>query len=242
MRPVKDKRRVEKTKQPASPLFTLEKYHRHLTEQDLLNDLKITAAKTGGLLSVSKYEQEGTFAACTIIKHFGTWNRALSMAGLPVVRMLKISDEDLFKNMETVWLALGRQPKFHEMRKPLSRFSAGPYERRFKTWGDALLCFTTYMNARNGRRASAKNKGKISTGAAPEQEPVIKHKTKRQPSERLKVQVLMRDGNKCRLCGETLTGRNIHFDHILPWCRGGETVLENLQVLCKKHNLVKGDL
>ncbi len=58
----------------------------------------------------------------------------------------------------------------------------------------------------------------------------------------MKVQVLMRDGNKCRLCGIILTGKNIHFDHIKPWSKGGETVLENLQILCEHHNLAKGNL
>jgi len=71
---------------------------------------------------------------------------------------------------------------------------------------------------------------------------IFKHKTKRLPSERLKVQVLMRDGNKCRLCGITVTGENIHFHHILAWSKGGETVLENLQVLCAVHNLAKGNI
>lgn len=75
-----------------------------------------------------------------------------------------------------------------------------------------------------------------------ESEQVFKHKTKRLPSERLKVQVLIRDGNKCRLCGITLEGDNIHFDHIFPWSKGGETILENLQILCIKHNIVKGNL
>ena len=40
---------------------------------------------------------------------------------------------------------------------------------------------------------------------APEIEIVFKHKTKRNPSERLKVQVLMRDGNICRLALRTLS-------------------------------------
>lgn len=52
----------------------------------------------------------------------------------------------------------------------------------------------------------------------------------------------MRDGNSCRLCGITLTGDNIHFYHIKPWSKGGETTLENLQILCDKHNLAKGNL
>ena len=54
----------------------------------------------------------------------------------------------------------------------------------------------------------------------------------------------MRDGNRCKLCGvECNDGiHNIHFDHIIPWSKGGETVLENLQVLCHKCNLAKGDV
>jgi membrane-bound inhibitor of C-type lysozyme len=70
------------------------------------------------------------------------------------------------------------------------------------------------------------------------------HRTRREPSNRLKIQVLMRDGNRCRLCGvECNDGlHNIHFDHIIPWSKGGETTLDNLQVLCSDCNLAKGDL
>ena len=70
------------------------------------------------------------------------------------------------------------------------------------------------------------------------------HRTPREPSARLKVQVLMRDGNKCRLCGvECNDGlHNIHFDHIIPWSKGGETTLDNLQILCSDCNLAKGNI
>ena len=39
-----------------------------------------------------------------------------------------------------------------------------------------------------------------------------------------------------------LSGEYIHFDQILAWSKGGETILENLQLLCEKHNLAKGNL
>ena len=67
------------------------------------------------------------------------------------------------------------------------------------------------------------------------------HKTKRNINGRLQVKVLIRDGNRCKLCGVTVTGDDIHFDHIIPWSKGGETTFENIQVLCAKHNLAKGD-
>lgn len=33
----------------------------------------------------------------------------------------------------------------------------------------------------------------------------------------------------------------MHADHIIPWCRGGHTTLDNGQMLCREHNLKKSD-
>lgn len=59
----------------------------------------------------------------------------------------------------------------------------------------------------------------------------------------MRAVILMRDGATCQLCGATpQDGAKLHVDHILPWSKGGETVVENLQILCDKCNLGKGDL
>lgn len=47
-----------------------------------------------------------------------------------------------------------------------------------------------------------------------------------------------RYGWKCMQCGYT---KNLTLDHIKPISKGGETVIENLQILCYKHNREKGD-
>ena len=53
----------------------------------------------------------------------------------------------------------------------------------------------------------------------------------------------MRDGARCRLCGVTpQDGVKLHVDHIKPWSKGGETILENLQVLCEICNIGKSDI
>jgi 5-methylcytosine-specific restriction endonuclease McrA len=229
---------------PQSALnFKLNDRHYNIPEHELLLDLqKVTATCGGQAPSLRKYDEMGKFCSGTICRRFGTWNKALQKAGLAVARVQKITDKELFKNMESVWIRLGRQPTFREMQKPLSEYSTRPYLYRFGSFVKALQAFIGFINAGNNNSAQTKQTDELSTEPLSAEEALYKHKTKRIPSERLKVKVLMRDGNKCRLCGETLTGDNIHFDHIVPWSRGGETVLENLQVLCKKHNWAKGDL
>lgn len=50
-------------------------------------------------------------------------------------------------------------------------------------------------------------------------------------------QLATRYGWKCMCCGCT---RNLTLDHIRPIAMGGETVLENLQILCYRCNREKG--
>ena len=55
----------------------------------------------------------------------------------------------------------------------------------------------------------------------------------------VKQVVWKRDRGKCVLCGST---KNLHFDHILPFSKGGTSLLaRNVQLLCAKHNLEKRD-
>lgn len=49
--------------------------------------------------------------------------------------------------------------------------------------------------------------------------------------------VFKRDGKFCRRCG---TIDDLTIDHIFPLIRGGESNLENLQVLCRPCNSSKG--
>jgi len=71
------------------------------------------------------------------------------------------------------------------------------------------------------------------------------HKTKRDISLQLRYQILKRDNFKCCACGTSpakIPSVELHIDHIIPWSKGGETTLENLQTLCSKCNLGKCDL
>jgi Homing endonuclease associated repeat/HNH endonuclease len=218
--------------------FELKPYNRNTPDQELLDDLKrVAKGFTSDKITKSDYDKKGKFSSGTIEKRFGNWNKALEKAGLELTLKHNLSDIELFQNIEEVWIQLGRQPLYDEMKSPLSKYSTRPYERKFGTWRKSLESFVEYINSDDDKTIEP-----IAEYKEQKNEQIIKHKTKRLPSERLKVQVLMRDGNKCRLCGITVTGDNIHFDHILAWSRGGETELKNLQVLCSTHNLAKGNI
>ena len=55
----------------------------------------------------------------------------------------------------------------------------------------------------------------------------------------VKLEVWKRDGGKCYICGAR---DELHFDHILPFSKGGTSLTAaNVQLLCARHNLQKHD-
>lgn len=70
------------------------------------------------------------------------------------------------------------------------------------------------------------------------------HKTKRNISVTLRYQIMKRDNFKCVLCGASPAKDptiELHIDHIIPWSKGGESTIDNLQTLCSVCNLGKRD-
>jgi hypothetical protein len=52
-------------------------------------------------------------------------------------------------------------------------------------------------------------------------------------------EVYIRDKGQCQQCGEK---DNIHFDHIIPYEKGGSSKdPKNIQILCARHNLKKSN-
>jgi hypothetical protein len=55
----------------------------------------------------------------------------------------------------------------------------------------------------------------------------------------VKIEVWKRDGGKCAQCQAT---EDLHFDHIIPFSRGGSSnTPQNIQLLCGRHNIQKHD-
>lgn len=65
----------------------------------------------------------------------------------------------------------------------------------------------------------------------------------RKVSPKLRREVFMRDGFKCRECGASPDKNHafLEVDHIIPFSRGGSCSISNLQTLCSECNAGKSD-
>jgi predicted restriction endonuclease len=211
--------------------FELEPHHRNTSNDDLVADVKRVANEVGSTtVTIDQYNDHGRYHATTLTRRFGSWFKVLELAGLPKTRNLNIPNEALFENLVEVWTRLGSQPKYNQLTKDVSKYSSGTYEKRFGSWRLALEAFVGWANE----------------GAVPHVGANVDSPLKRTPRTanwRQRAIVLMQDGATCRLCGASpLTGARMHIDHIVPWDQGGQTVVENLQVLCEQCNVGKSNL
>ncbi|PWB55017.1 MAG: hypothetical protein C3F06_03170, partial [Candidatus Methanoperedenaceae archaeon] len=56
------------------------------------------------------------------------------------------SDEELFENILNIWQYKGKQPTRRDLIFKPSKISPYPYNRRFKSWSNALISFVKYAN------------------------------------------------------------------------------------------------
>ncbi|OGB30980.1 MAG: hypothetical protein A3F78_10285 [Burkholderiales bacterium RIFCSPLOWO2_12_FULL_61_40] len=210
--------------------FELEAHHRNVPDDELLAELRRVATLVNrSSVTIDQFNDNAKFHSSTLARRFGSWLKSLEAAGLEKTRNLNISDEALFENLVAAWLKLGRQPKYQDMVKEHSLFSAGTYENRFGGWRKGLEAFVAWANE----------------GAIPAVPTVIVEKRRgpRNINWRLRALVLMRDGARCQLCGaEARNGALLHVDHIIPWSKGGETTLANLRVLCHVCNIGRSNV
>ncbi len=215
----------------------------NIPSEELLADLKRVAEKLQTQsVSREEYRMHGGFADFTVSRHFGNWAAALEKAGLePTSWRPQATEEILFDNMAKVWEHVGRQPKQKDFHPPISDYSHSTYVNHYGSWRAALEAFVCAANA-------------------PQKEPILRqeetvgpkrlisqpvNRTGRDPSWRVRFLVMRRDNFACRLCGASPAkdpSVSLHVDHIKPWSKGGETILQNLQTCCETCNIGKSDL
>ena len=224
---------------------------------NLISDLQDVAKKINkNTITTSEYTQYGQYSISIFLKRFGLWNVALKEAGLvPFDHPLgggsknKVSQYECLEEIERIWISLGRQPTTTDIKNGLSKYSLHTYERRFGSWRKALEFFILYIS--DEKEAEKTNEYNANGEKLPsdinqcveinEQT----HRTKRNINLRLRFLVMKRDNFKCSMCGRspaTTAGLELHIDHIIPWSKGGETIIDNLHTLCSDCNLGKSNL
>lgn len=217
--------------------FEYVEYNAIVSDECLLADM-IRVFKENNLdyLTINDYSQYGKYDNSTIIRRFGSWNNALLKAEIPIKQHFW-TEEELFENIECVWIKKGTQPRKRDMDdKTLSFISSGAYLRKFGKWSNALKAFVDYIN---NEEVEFINLDK------PVQNMIENHKTKRDINLRLRYKVIKRDNFTCCVCGASPAkdpSIELQVDHIVPWSKGGETLIDNLQTLCSNCNLGKSNL
>lgn len=201
------------------------------------------------------YRKLGKYSAEYIFSRFGKWNDFLAKAGLEPTGFSKnkITEQACFDEIERMWRLLGRQPTTTDVIKSdICYYSIDTFKRRFGGWRKALEAFVVYINAEDNEGEQVKSEIIASDDIQSDKEKEVneniampKRRTSRNINTRLRFKVLARDNFKCCACGASPAkdpAVELHVDHIIPWSKGGETELENLQTLCSKCNLGKSDL
>ncbi len=207
---------------------------REITDDHLIEDLRrVATAFSDSILRQRAYKEHGNFGVTTVIRRFGSWNSAIRLAGLDVTVERNIDDTELMENLRRVWELMGHQPKYGEMSPPASRYNISTYERRFGSWRKALEQFVQY--------AEDQSINLVERSATLEQ---TSTRGSRKVDLAMRFKVLKRDGYRCVVCGASPAispGVELHVDHIIPYSRGGESSVTNLQTLGSNCNQGKSN-
>ena len=219
------------------------------SDEALLKDLiQVANHLQKTTLTTSEYKVYGKYSTQTILSRFDSWDKALNSANLEKTGFVhSVETQELLDEIESVWIQLGRQPTSSDIKNGLFKHSLNTYSRKFGGWRKALEAFIEYINEENSELNEVIKEKDIIENT---KEPISKiqrkqRRTTRDINTRLRFSVFKRDNFKCVCCGRSPAMDPqvvLHVDHILPWSKNGETILENLQTLCSKCNLGKSDL
>lgn len=182
-----------------------------------------------------------------VLSRFGSWQAALDAAGLKLEMVAKdrsrISNADLFAELDRIWQLLGHRPSKDEWEASTGKYSYTTYKTRFSGWINACAAFIEYVSSKNEAAIAIGPVG-MDASIDTRKTPAIEQEDKRGIPLKLRYRVLTRDNYKCVLCGRspvTHHGVSLHTDHILPYSDGGKTVIGNLRTLCNECNWGRGN-
>jgi len=211
------------------------------SDESLITELRRIAESVGrNSLTLHDIETYGRCSYATLKNRFGGLKGAMRAAGLSTDQFHRnVADEALLGELARVWDSVltheGRRPYKEDMAKYESKFSYGPYYRRWGSWikaCEAVLDWEPGLGSETEQTA--------------ETEFTLPHrllKQKRAIPLKIRYAILLRDQFKCQICGRSPSSTpslQVDVDHIRSEADGGNIDPSNLRCLCRDCNIGKG--
>jgi len=209
------------------------------------------------------FNKHASISSYTVYREFGSWENAMqSLAeylknkGIDFkisTRRSSYGTQELFDEMERIWVLLGHRPSRNEWTAIKPKISYDSLYRRFGGWTNACLKFIEYksggaITAGDEVRVQSEKAVRKADARVDSQKEMDKVKKELQKTRTIplsvRIKVLSRDNFRCVFCGKSPAinaGTLLHIDHIVPFSKGGINTIDNLQTLCEECNLGKSD-
>lgn len=107
------------------------------TREQLLAAVDELATAVGGVPTAAQMDEQGAYAASTLMRAFGSWNQALRAAGYEPTHPT-YTDTELIEALSNLASELGQTPTIPDVEKRENLPSAQTFSTRFGSWTAAL--------------------------------------------------------------------------------------------------------
>ena len=203
----------------------------YYTDAELLEALRAFGATVGNRPFTMREFKKSPLCRCYVQLYsvqFGSWRRALELAGIKGGRVRRADPAELIDDLDRVWRKLGYPPGTNRINQH-GQFSPGTYNRVFGSIRRACELLADHKQGKLTREELLQQ-----ATARPKRKPL--------PAS-LRWEILKRDNFTCTACGasrERDKRVRLHVDHIHPVSKGGTDDPSNLRTLCGRCNWGKG--
>jgi 5-methylcytosine-specific restriction endonuclease McrA len=209
------------------------------SDEALRSELRRIAHSLGRTsLTIEDIEKHGRCSYGLLKQRFGGLRRALRFADLsPNDFHRNVPDDELLGELCRIWdlvLKEGRRrPRKEDLARLKSKFSHGPYYRRWRSWIKACEAVLAWEANTPEQLTEQGTKFPELIRSTP--------RRKRPIPLRIRYAILLRDNWICQICGrKSGNGVEVDVDHIKSERDGGTLDPSNLRCLCKDCNIGKG--
>ena len=100
----------------------------NVSVEEIIKDVKrVRDIYQKDTITKKEYDVYGIYHSSTLNKHGIPWNKILQMSGLRLNLNRDFSNEDMFAEIERIWVKLGRQPTTTDIKKGASIYSLNTF-------------------------------------------------------------------------------------------------------------------